>query len=76
MKKAAESPIRGIIRGKKAAESAIKGGISSIRLPNQENITKCKENARRMKGKCKENARKMNGHERKMKRKEKEMKGK
>ncbi len=47
MKKATESPIRGIIRGKKATESAIKGGISSIRLPNDENTAKCKENARR-----------------------------
>ena len=53
------SAIRGIIRSKKAAESAIKGGISSIRFPNEEHITKCKENARKMQGKCKENARKI-----------------
>ena len=45
-KKTAESPIRGIIRSKRAAELAITGGISSIWLPSDENIVKCKEHAR------------------------------
>ena len=46
--KTAEAPIRDIIRSKTAAESEVKGGISSIRLPSQESTTKCKEHARKM----------------------------
>ena len=47
-KKTFESRIKGIIRSKRAAELAVKGGISSIRLPSEENIAKCRENARKI----------------------------
>ena len=47
-KKTPESPIRGIVRSKKGAESAITGSISRIKLPNHENIAKCNEKARKI----------------------------
>ena len=47
-KEGAETAIRGSRSSKKAAESAITGCICSIRLPKQENILKCKENARKI----------------------------